>query len=39
MILAMLSFSLFGQQQEITRMGNARVELFDRDWKFSRFGL
>ncbi|GAA4171158.1 beta-galactosidase GalB [Sphingobacterium ginsenosidimutans] len=39
MILALLSFSLFGQQQEITRMGNARVELFDRDWKFSRFGL
>ncbi len=39
MILILLSFSLFGQQQEIIRMGNARVELFDRDWKFSRFGL
>lgn len=39
MFLAMLSFSLFGQQQEITRMGNTRVALFDRDWKFSRFGL
>lgn len=39
MILVLLSFFLFGQQQEITRMGNARVELFDRDWKFSRFGL
>jgi len=39
MILAMLSLSLFGQQQEITRMGNAHVALFDRDWKFYRFGL
>jgi len=27
MILAMLSLSLFGQQQEITRMGNAHVAL------------